>query len=276
MTGLTKLGHAVDVPPSRAARPRGVRSRPGTGAAQESVRGAPPERPGRAHQRRRRGSARHAGRGAPTALAAPHRRADARPRLGRRPSRRARLAGGTAGERPRPRRPDRTPRVGGGRPERRRWSRGLRPLRPLKTERDRARGRTALGPRRSSVTTTCSTRSRRPAPSRRPGARSLHASQAGAAGVPGSPPPREGFPDLPDSALHRMRIQGKRARYAAELRRRPRVRRTAQSARRFIEAARELQDVLGDHQDAVVAVRRLRELARVPADRATPPSSRGG
>ena len=72
----------------------------------------------------------------------------------------------------------------------------------------------------------------------------------------------QGFPELPDSALHRMRIQGKRARYAAELA----APAPGKRARRFVEAARELQDVLGEHQDAVVAVRRLRELARV-ADR---------
>ena len=59
-----------------------------------------------------------------------------------------------------------------------------------------------------------------------------------------------------------MRIQGKRARYAAELAAPAEGKRVG----RFVDAARELQDVLGEHQDAVVAVRQLRELARV-ADR---------
>ncbi len=60
-----------------------------------------------------------------------------------------------------------------------------------------------------------------------------------------------------DGQLHKLRIQSKRARYAAEL---------AQSSRgapavRFVKAATELQDVLGEHQDAVVALVRLRRLA---------------
>jgi CHAD domain-containing protein len=71
-----------------------------------------------------------------------------------------------------------------------------------------------------------------------------------------------GFPDLNDGGLHRMRIQGKRARYAAELA----APSEGKPARRLVEASRDLQDVLGEHQDAVVAVRQLRELARV-ADR---------
>ena len=71
-----------------------------------------------------------------------------------------------------------------------------------------------------------------------------------------------GFPDLSDAALHKLRIQGKRARYAAELA----APAEGKPARRLVDAARELQDVLGEHQDAVVAVRQLRELARV-ADR---------
>lgn len=60
-----------------------------------------------------------------------------------------------------------------------------------------------------------------------------------------------------DEALHRVRIRGKRARYAAELAA-PSVGKKAES---FVSAAKVLQDVTGAHQDAVVAVRRLRELA---------------
>jgi CHAD domain-containing protein len=63
--------------------------------------------------------------------------------------------------------------------------------------------------------------------------------------------------ELNDAALHKMRIQGKRARYAAELAGRERGKKAA----RFVSAARDLQDVLGANQDAVVAVRQLRELA---------------
>jgi CHAD domain-containing protein len=56
-------------------------------------------------------------------------------------------------------------------------------------------------------------------------------------------------PDPTDAALHSVRIGAKRVRYAAEgfapVFGRP--------ARRFGSAARKLQDVLGEHQDAVVA-----------------------
>ncbi len=54
-----------------------------------------------------------------------------------------------------------------------------------------------------------------------------------------------------DAELHALRKAGKRARYAAELAGDSKL---AKSAKRF-------QDVLGEHQDAVVAGERLRELA---------------
>lgn len=54
--------------------------------------------------------------------------------------------------------------------------------------------------------------------------------------------------------LHRARIQGKRARYAAELAE-PLA---GKGARRFIADAKNFQDVIGAHQDAVVAEERLR------------------
>ena len=60
-----------------------------------------------------------------------------------------------------------------------------------------------------------------------------------------------------DRQLHKLRIRAKRARYAAELAESSRGSR----ATKFIEAARKLQDTLGEHQDAVVAVGRLRRLA---------------
>jgi CHAD domain-containing protein len=61
-----------------------------------------------------------------------------------------------------------------------------------------------------------------------------------------------------DAGLHRLRIRAKRARYAAELAERSR----GGPASRFIKAAKEVQDVLGEHQDAVVAEKRLRHLAQ--------------
>ena len=60
-----------------------------------------------------------------------------------------------------------------------------------------------------------------------------------------------------DELLHRMRLRGKRARYALELAA-PELGKRGKPA---VAAAKELQDVLGEHQDAVVAEERLRELA---------------
>ena len=60
-----------------------------------------------------------------------------------------------------------------------------------------------------------------------------------------------------DASMHRLRIAGKRVRYAAELATLPGDRR----GEALLRAAKELQDVLGAHQDAVVAEERLRGLA---------------
>jgi CHAD domain-containing protein len=56
-----------------------------------------------------------------------------------------------------------------------------------------------------------------------------------------------------DGELHAARIKVKRARYAAELAENELGRR----GERFVDAAKELQDVLGEHQDAVVATARV-------------------
>ncbi len=58
-----------------------------------------------------------------------------------------------------------------------------------------------------------------------------------------------------DASVHRLRIKLKRARYAAEL-----SGATGGKADRFLARAKVLQDLLGEHQDAVVAERRLRAL----------------
>ncbi len=63
-------------------------------------------------------------------------------------------------------------------------------------------------------------------------------------------------PDMGDQALHRLRIRGKRARYAAELAEAA----AGKPAGRFIKAAKAFQDCLGDHQDAVAAEEHLRRL----------------
>ena len=61
--------------------------------------------------------------------------------------------------------------------------------------------------------------------------------------------------DSPDEELHAARIKVKRARYAAEL----------EGDADYVRAAKRLQDVLGEHQDAVVADAELRSLAgRMP------------
>jgi len=78
---------------------------------------------------------------------------------------------------------------------------------------------------------------------------------------------RKAFADLDehsgDAALHAARIRVKRARYAAELA----AHELGKRGKAFVEAAKELQDVLGDHQDAVVADGRIRAWARDGAAR---------
>lgn len=62
----------------------------------------------------------------------------------------------------------------------------------------------------------------------------------------------KGLDDPPkDEELHRVRIRAKRARYAAE---------AVGGESRFVARAKDVQDVLGEHQDAVVAEERIREL----------------
>jgi CHAD domain-containing protein len=61
-----------------------------------------------------------------------------------------------------------------------------------------------------------------------------------------------------ETAIHRLRIAVKRARYAAEL-----SAPKGKAGRRFLADARTLQNLLGEHQDAVVAEQRLRSSAVV-------------
>jgi CHAD domain-containing protein len=62
-----------------------------------------------------------------------------------------------------------------------------------------------------------------------------------------------------DHELHVLRIRAKRARYAAELL-------EGRAAARFVEKATELQDLLGEHQDATVAEKRLRSVVKAGDD----------
>jgi CHAD domain-containing protein len=57
-------------------------------------------------------------------------------------------------------------------------------------------------------------------------------------------------------------VRGKRARYAGELAEES----VGKKARGFVARAKRVQDVLGEHQDAVVADERLRELALSKGD----------
>ncbi|MBW0115878.1 CHAD domain-containing protein [Pseudonocardia sp. KRD-169] len=67
--------------------------------------------------------------------------------------------------------------------------------------------------------------------------------------------------DPPDEVLHALRIHGKRVRYTGELVQ-PAFRGTptGKSIKELLGATEELQEVLGDHQDACVAETRIREL----------------
>ena len=77
----------------------------------------------------------------------------------------------------------------------------------------------------------------------------------------------EGLGDDPeDDALHASRIAVKRARYAADLA----AHELGRPGARFVTLAKKLQDILGDHQDAVVAQARIRDWA------ASSPAPRSG
>jgi CHAD domain-containing protein len=62
-----------------------------------------------------------------------------------------------------------------------------------------------------------------------------------------------------DDELHALRIRAKRARYAAEL---TAVGYGSKALTRYLAAVKALQDVIGEHQDAVVAEAKLRGIAR--------------
>ena len=66
-------------------------------------------------------------------------------------------------------------------------------------------------------------------------------------------------PEPPDDELHALRIRAKRARYAAEL---VAVGDSSRPVARYLAALKALQDVIGEHQDAVVAEARIRRISR--------------
>jgi CHAD domain-containing protein len=65
--------------------------------------------------------------------------------------------------------------------------------------------------------------------------------------------------DPADDELHKLRIHAKRARYAAEL---AAIGHGSKALSRYLDALKALQDVIGEHQDAVVAEAKLRAVAR--------------
>ncbi len=62
----------------------------------------------------------------------------------------------------------------------------------------------------------------------------------------------------PDEDLHALRIYGKKLRYAAEMAKPAAKKKQAARIQRLIKATKDLQTVLGDHQDACVAADRMR------------------
>ncbi len=66
--------------------------------------------------------------------------------------------------------------------------------------------------------------------------------------------------DATDSELHEIRIRGKRLRYTAELA----APVLGKRVQHLLQAAKRLQDVLGEHQDAAVAEHRIRQLVSHP------------
>jgi CHAD domain-containing protein/adenylate cyclase class IV len=71
-----------------------------------------------------------------------------------------------------------------------------------------------------------------------------------AKGLPGDPT---------DAEVHALRIAAKRARYAAEL---AATGNAGKQVRRYLKSLKQLQDIVGDHQDAAVAELTLRKLGR--------------
>jgi CHAD domain-containing protein len=70
--------------------------------------------------------------------------------------------------------------------------------------------------------------------------------------------------DSEDSELHAGRIRVKRARYAAELA----AHELGKRSNAFVDAAKDLQDVLGEHQDAAVAEARIQAWSAAQGDEA--------
>jgi CHAD domain-containing protein len=77
-------------------------------------------------------------------------------------------------------------------------------------------------------------------------------------------------PDDPDEAFHEVRKRAKRARYTAEMVASVLSGAAAKGARRFIREATRVQDVLGEHQDAILAGNEVAGLLEHQTDASSP------
>jgi CHAD domain-containing protein len=68
-------------------------------------------------------------------------------------------------------------------------------------------------------------------------------------------------PDSPDEDFHKVRILAKRVRYASELAGRCLAPQTAAAAVKFAHKAEDIQNLLGEHQDTVIARAKLIDVA---------------
>ncbi len=73
-------------------------------------------------------------------------------------------------------------------------------------------------------------------------------------------------PESPDDDFHEVRKRAKRARYAADAVRDALDPDASSAAKRFARHARAVQDILGAHQDAVVAAAEIRQIAAAHSD----------
>jgi CHAD domain-containing protein len=82
-------------------------------------------------------------------------------------------------------------------------------------------------------------------------------------------------PDSPDADFHEVRKSAKRARYTAELIAPALGRRAERRAKRFVRLTTQVQDILGEHQDAIIAATEIgRFLDAHPHDDELVPAAR--
>ncbi len=155
----------------------------------------------------------------------------------------------------------------------RRAAAGRRLVRTLEAEHGEARADMLEALDERAAISPCSTRSRSRPASRAPaGVQEIEPARDRRRRVPPSAQGRAPtfHPIYTDDELHRVRIKTKRARYAAELAEGA----VGKKATHSSTGAKDLQDVIGEHQDAIVAEERIRSLLDSSAGLA-PPSPAG-